>query len=87
MGRYIEQTEGRSELQQRIAAELKAKAAARAKQEGAGGEKDGMPEVDGVEDSAYIKGTKTTTTLAPVWALIALAAVGVFIYFVYQVNR
>jgi len=30
MGRYIEQTEGQSELQQRIAAELKAKAAARA---------------------------------------------------------
>lgn len=87
MGRYIKQEESRSELQQRIAAELKAKAAARAKQEGAGGEKDGAPEVDGVEDSAYIKGTKATTTLAPVWALIALMAVGVFIYFVYQVNR
>lgn len=87
MGRYIKQEESRSELQQRIAAELKAKAAARAKQEGAGGEKDGSPEIDGVEDSAYIRGTKTTTTLAPVWAAIVLAAIGVFAFFVYQVNR
>ncbi len=87
MGRYLEQTEGRSELQQRIAADMRAKAAARAKQEGATGEVEGMPEIDGIEDSAYIQGTKTTTSLAPVWVVIAIAAVGVFIYFVYQVNR
>ena len=87
MGRYLEQTEGRSELQQKIAADLRAKAAARAKDEGASGETEGRPVVDGVEDSMYIKDTKTTTTLAPVWAVIAFAAVGVFIYFVYQVSR
>ena len=87
MGRYLEQTEGRSELQQRIAADMRAKAAARAKQEGAGGEVEGVPEIDGIEDSAYIQGTKITTTLAPLWVLIAIAAVGVFIYFIYQVNR
>lgn len=85
MGRYIKQDETRSELQQRIAADLRAKAAAKSKQEG------DTPEsgqtADGVEDSAYIQGTKSTTTLAPVWALIVIAAVGVFIYFVYQVNR
>ena len=34
MERYFEQTESRSELQQRIAADLRAKAAQKAKQEG-----------------------------------------------------
>ena len=34
MGRYFEQTESRSELQQRIAADLREKAAQKAKQEG-----------------------------------------------------
>lgn len=86
MGRYIEQTEARSELQQRIVADLRAKAAEKVKQErGRAGEPG--PAVDGVEDSAYMKGTKVTTTLAPVWALIAIATVGVFVYFVYLVNR
>lgn len=81
MGRYVQQSESRSELQQRIAADLRAKAAAKARQEGEGG---GVPNApDGVEDSAYIKGTKSTTTLAPVWLLIFFIAVGVFIYFVY----
>lgn len=85
MGRYIEQTESRSELQQRIAADLRAKAAEKAKQEGNGGEPHTAP--DGVDDAEYLKGTKSTTTLAPVWLAIAVAAVGVFIYFVYKVNQ
>lgn len=86
MGRYIEQTEGQSELQQRIAAELKAKAAARAKQEGEQAE--GYHKApDGVEDAAYMRGTKRTTTLAPVWAIIFFLAVGVFIYFIYKMSH
>ena len=86
MGRSIEQKQGQSELQQRIAAELKAKAAAKAKQEAEG--KGGYYEKpDGVEDQAYMKGYKRTTTLAPVWALIFFMAVGVFILFVYKVNN
>jgi hypothetical protein len=85
MGRYIEQTESRSELQQKIAADLRAKASAKAKQE-ADAITPGVA-VDGVEDSAYVQGTKSTTTLAPVWALIAVASVVVFAYFVYQVNK
>ena len=86
MGRYIEQTEGQSELQQRIAAELKAKAAAKAKEESE--HKGGYYErPDGIEDQAYMKGYKHTTTLAPVWLLIFLLGVGVFILFVYQVNH
>ena len=86
MGRYIEQKDGKSELQQRVAAELRAKAAAKAKQEaeGKGGYYD---KPDGVEDQAYMKGYKRTTTLAPVWALIFFMAVGVFILFVYKVNN
>lgn len=85
MGRYIEQNESRSELQQRIASELRAKAAARAKEEGSGGSDSQAP--DGVEDSAYIKGTKTTTSLAPVWAIIFLAVIGLFIYFIFIASK
>ncbi len=85
MGRYIQQTESRSELQQRIAADLRAKAAAKAKQEGG---EDSTPNTpDGIEDSAYIKGTKETTTLAPVWLLIFIAIIAAFIYFIYLASK
>ncbi|AGL61824.1 hypothetical protein L336_0113 [Candidatus Saccharimonas aalborgensis] len=84
MGRYIEQTQARSELQQRIAADLRAKAAARAKDEG--DPSTAYTAIDGVEDAEYMKGTKHTTSLAGVWATIFLAAVAVFIYFVVRVN-
>lgn len=86
MGRYIQQNESRSELQQRIDAELRAKAAAKAKQddgEGAGPRNN----PDGVEDAAYLKGTKVTTTLAPAWFIIFVMVLGIFAFFVYQVNR
>lgn len=86
MGRYLEQTEGRSELQQRIAADLRAKAAAKAKQEGEEAV-NYYTAPDGVEDAEYMKGTKVTTTLAPVWVLIVLMAVIVFGVFIYQVTR
>lgn len=86
MGRYLEQTEGRSELQQRIAADLRAKAAAKAKQEG-DADTSYYTAPDGVEDAEYMRGTKATTTLAPAWAVLFFAAVGVFIYFIYQVNH
>lgn len=85
MGRYIQQSESRSELQQRIAADLRAKAAAKAKQEGEGDAPVGGP--DGVEDSAYIKGTKATTTLAPLWLLIFIAVIGIFIYFIFLASK
>ena len=82
----MQQNEGRSELQQRLDAELRAKAAAKAKQDegGTGGAYD---RPDGVDDAAYLKGTKSTTTLAPVWAVIGIAAVVVFIYFIIQVSN
>lgn len=86
MGRYLEQTEGRSELQQKIAADLRAKQAARAKQEG---EQESSYYVapDGVEDAEYLRGTKATTTLAPAWVVIFILALVVFGYFIYQVNH
>lgn len=87
MGRYLEQTESRSELQQRIAADLRARAAAQAKQGDRPDHKDYHDAPDGVIDAAYMKGTKATTTLAPAWVIIGLAAVGVFIYFIYQVSH
>ena len=86
MGRYLEQTEGRSELQQRIAADLRAKASAKANEEGDSGSSY-YTAPDGVEDSAYMKGTKTTTTLAPAWVLILIFSFIVFGIFVYQVTR
>ena len=86
MGIIIQQTEGQSELQKQIGADLKAKAAARAKQEGPpkGGYHDAP---DGVEDAAFMRGTKKTTTLAPAWAVVFLLAIAVFVYVIYKVSR
>lgn len=77
---FINQQESRSELQERIAAELKAKAEQKAKLENA-------KDRDEIEDSAYVEGYKRTTTLAPVWLLIFFAAILVFIYFITQVSK
>ncbi|MFZ2125662.1 MAG: hypothetical protein WA087_01865 [Candidatus Saccharimonadales bacterium] len=71
MGLFIKQDEDRSELQQRIAAELQQKAVSRAKAE---------DRPDLVDDSQYIKGTKMTTSLAGVWIVIILVAVGIAIW-------
>lgn len=69
----MRQNENRSDLQKKLDADLRAKAAARSKTE--------SDRPDGVDDSAYIKGTKQTTSLAWVWLLIFLAVVGLFIFF------
>ncbi len=76
MSLHQRQNENRSELQQRIDAELRAKAAARSKNE--------SEQPDGVDDSSYIEGTKQTTSLAWAWALIFVAAVVLFGFFVYR---
>lgn len=67
MALFVRQDQERSELQQRLAAELREKAKKRAEEE------DKRP--DGVEDSAYLNGTKTTTSLAWVWILIVILAI------------
>ena len=75
MGLFIRQDDNRSELQQRIATELQEKAKRRAEEE------DGS--VDGVNDSAFLKGTKQTTSLAWVWVLIVVAVIGIIIWLLF----
>lgn len=74
MGLYLQQKNERSELQQRIAAELSEKAKKKSS-----GETD---RPDGVDDSAYLEKTKTTTSLAWVWAVIAVVFFGILIWLV-----
>jgi len=66
MALFIRQTEDRSKLQEKLAAELQEKAKARAEQ---------SARPDGVADSNYLKDTKQTTSLAWVWMLIVLAGI------------
>lgn len=74
MALFIRQNEERSELQQRLAAELQAKAKARAESE--------ATPPDGVDDTKYIEGTKQTTSLAWVWIAIFLVAAALFVIYV-----
>lgn len=72
MSLYLKQNETRSELRQRIEKELQEKAKQKANLD---------PErPDGVTDSAYIKGTKQTTSLAWAWVLIFIAIIGIIIW-------
>jgi hypothetical protein len=64
MGLFIEQDGKKSELQNRLATELRERAKEKSKIT------DNLP--DGVEDSAYLDGTKKTTSLAWVWVFIVL---------------
>lgn len=73
MALFVRQEDGRSKLQQQIAAELQAKAKAKA-------EAADLP--DGVDDSRYVEQTKKTTSLAWVWLLIALAVIGIIIWLI-----
>jgi hypothetical protein len=72
MALFIKQNDNRSELQERVAAELQEKAKSRAAQ---------TEQPDGVTDSNYLKDTKETTSLAWVWVVIIIIAVGVLITF------
>lgn len=73
MSLYMKQNETQSELQKRIAAELQDKAKKKALE---------TERPDGVEDSAYIKDTKQTTSLAWAWILIFIAIVGIAIWLI-----
>ena len=75
---YIRQDDKRSELQERIAAGLQEKSKQKAKLD--------ADTPDGVEDSAYIKGTKQTTSLAWVWLLIVIAVIAAAVYFMVQTS-
>lgn len=71
----MKQNETQSELQKRVAAELQDKAKKKKALEDTE-----LP--DGVTDSAYLKDTKSTTSLAWAWILIALAIVGIAIWLI-----
>lgn len=73
MGIIVNQQDNRSELQKRIAAELSEKAKKNHKPKG--------DQPDGVEDSAYIEGTKRTTGLAWAWLIIVVIAVAILVWF------
>jgi uncharacterized protein HemX len=73
MALFIRQSEDRSQLQQRVAAELQEKARKRAQE---------STQPDGVTDSAYLKDTKSTTSLAWVWVLIVVLAVGATVFLI-----
>ena len=75
MALFMNQQNDRSELQKRIAAELAEKA--KKKLLDTTGDRP-----DGVSDSAYLEQTKTTTSLAWVWALIVIAALGLILWLV-----
>ena len=76
MGLFVNQQDQRSELQERIAAELREKAKASSLQEKA--------TMDGVDDIRYLEGTKQTTTLAWAWILIAIMAGAAIVMFLMQ---
>ena len=67
MGILVNQKDQRTELQEKIAADLRAKIGQTV---GAGDER------DEIADSKYMEGTKQTTTLAWAWILIAVMGAG-----------
>ncbi len=76
MGLFVNQQDRRSELQERIVAELREKAKSSSLRDDAA--------LDGVEDIKYLEGTKQTTTLAWAWILIIFMAAGVVALFLMQ---
>lgn len=71
MALFIRQSDERSKLQERLAAELQE----RAKQKAALNDRP-----DGVDDSRYMQGTKQTSRLAGVWILVIIIAAVAFVW-------
>ena len=78
MALFVRQNEERTELQQRLATELREKAKRRA-------ENDAV-RPDGIEDSNYLKDTKQTTSLAWVWIAIIAFAFIAMVYFIIKAS-
>lgn len=77
MALFVNQENTRTKLQQRVAAEL----AEKAKNKPIDSDAD---RPDGVDDSAYLRSTKQTTSLAWLWLLIMVAFVAVVVWLVVQ---
>lgn len=73
MGLYLKQSDTRSQLQERLATELQERAKKKALEAD-------LP--DGVTDSAYLRDTKKTTSLAWIWVLIVIAIVAISIWLI-----
>lgn len=71
MALYIKQEDQRSQLQEKLATELQERARQKAKEAD-------LP--DGITDSAFIKGSKQTTSLAWVWGVIVVIGLGLVIW-------
>ncbi len=82
MALYVKQDDNRTELQEKIAAELREKQIKNSL--GAGGcIPENKGEITQPEDSVYFEGTKETTGLAFVWLLVLLAilvALGLYVW-------
>lgn len=73
MALYLKQQETRSDLQNKLAAELQDRAKKKPQP---------FDQPDGVDDSKYVENTKKTTTLAWAWGLIFLAIIGTVIWII-----
>lgn len=71
MALFIRQDDNRSELQERLVAELQARAKEREKINN---------HPDGVTDSEYMKNTSQTSNMAWLWILVILVVIGVIIW-------
>ena len=78
MALFVRQDESRTELQDRIAAELQEKARKRAQD---------AERPDGVDDSKYIEGTKGTSGLAWAWVLVGIGTVIAVVWLVIESTR
>lgn len=82
MALYVKQDDNRTELQEKIAAELREKQIKNSLGEG-GFTPENKGEIAQPEDSAYLEGTKETTGLAFVWLLVLVAvlvALGLYVW-------
>lgn len=88
MALYVKQDDNRTELQEKIAAELREKQKKNSLNEGKTFTSS-ESEIPQPEDSVYLEGTKETTGLAFVWLLIFIAiliALGITIWLASQKN-
>ena len=82
MALYVKQDDNRTELQEKIAAELREKQIKNSLKEG-GETPNSKGEIVQPEDSEYLEGTKETTGLAFIWLLVfvaVLVALGLYIW-------
>lgn len=82
MALYVKQDDNRTELQEKIAAELREKQIKNSLKE-VGETPNSKGEIVQPEDSVYLEGTKETTGLAFIWLLVfvaVLVALGLYIW-------